>query len=201
MFAGMQFCPHCGAKGDRILQDAPPLPCPACNGDMHKVHVGATTIFECSGCQSTWLDPDTFTRLCTHREEHGAIAAIVGARKEVSPALIGRKVRYLPCPICKRIMNRENFGKRSGVIIDVCKGHGVWFEHGELPAVLAFIDDGGLARARTSMAELHREQLQRTPQEVQPIDKAQASLDAQGTPSSSFTNKLLSEALNMLFND
>jgi len=200
MFVGMQFCPHCGAKGDRALEDGTPLPCPACKADMVKVRVGTTTLFECTACQSTWLDAETFTHLCTHREEHGAVAAMVGGRKE-APAVTGGKVRYLPCPMCKQIMNRENFGKRSGVIIDVCKGHGVWFEHGELPAVLSFIDDGGLARARTSMAEAQREQRHRTTQELQAIAKARASLDAQGAPSSSFTDKLLSEALNMLFND
>jgi Zn-finger nucleic acid-binding protein len=198
MFVGMQFCPHCGAKGDRSIEEGAPLRCPACKGEMPKVRVGTTTLFECTTCQSTWLDAETFTHLCVHREEHGAIAAMFAARKDVSPSVAGGKVRYLPCPICKQIMNRENFGKRSGVIIDVCKGHGVWFEHGELPAVLAFIDGGGLARARTSQVEV--QQRQWTAQELQSIAKARASLDAHGTPSSSFADKLLSEALNMLFN-
>ena len=57
-------------------------------------------------------------------------------------------VRYLACPSCTKIMNRENFGHRSGVIIDVCKGHGVWLDRGELHSVLAFVDSGGLERAR-----------------------------------------------------
>ena len=65
-------------------------------------------------------------------------------------------VRYVACPTCKKIMNRENFGHRSGVIVDVCKGHGVWFERGELHSVLEFVDGGGLERAR------QKEQEQRT---------------------------------------
>jgi Zn-finger nucleic acid-binding protein len=197
MFVGMQFCPHCGAKGDRTLEDTTTLPCPACKGEMQKVRVGETPLFECSACQSTWLDADTFTHLCTHREAHGAIAAMVGTRKEAAPPASGGKVRYLPCPICQQIMNRENFGKRSGVIIDVCKGHGVWFEHGELPAVLAFIDGGGLASARPSKVEIR----QRSLDELQAMAKARASLDAQGAPSSSFAGKILEEALYVLFND
>ena len=55
------------------------------------------------------------------------------------------------------MMNRQNFGRRSGVIIDVCKGHGVWFEPGELSAVLLV---GGSSRiplvARMVSAELGR---------------------------------------------
>jgi Zn-finger nucleic acid-binding protein len=60
--------------------------------------------------------------------------------------------------MCKRVMNRENFGRRSGVIIDVCKGHGVWFERQELQRVLAFIDSGGLERSRALDSERLREQ-------------------------------------------
>src|SRR3712207_7758487 len=29
-------------------------------------------------------------------------------------------VRYRPCPRCARIMNRVNFARRSGVILDIC---------------------------------------------------------------------------------
>jgi Zn-finger nucleic acid-binding protein len=45
-------------------------------------------------------------------------------------------------------MNRKNFGESSGIVVDVCTRHGVWFEEGELPRVLAFVQAGGLERAR-----------------------------------------------------
>jgi Zn-finger nucleic acid-binding protein len=45
-------------------------------------------------------------------------------------------------------MNRKNFGGESGVVVDVCSKHGTWFEEGELPQVLAFVESGGLALAR-----------------------------------------------------
>jgi Zn-finger nucleic acid-binding protein len=41
-------------------------------------------------------------------------------------------------------MNRVNFGKRSGVIVDVCKEHGVWFDRGELTQAIEFVAKGGL---------------------------------------------------------
>jgi Zn-finger nucleic acid-binding protein len=52
-------------------------------------------------------------------------------------------------------MNRVNYAKRSGVVLDVCKDHGIWFDKDELRRVLAFIAGGGLERAR----ELELEQL------------------------------------------
>ena len=45
-------------------------------------------------------------------------------------------------------MNRVNYAKRSGVVIDVCKAHGLWFDRDELRRILAFIASGGLDRAR-----------------------------------------------------
>jgi Zn-finger nucleic acid-binding protein len=45
-------------------------------------------------------------------------------------------------------MNRSNFARSSCVIVDLCKEHGVWFDIGELPKVVEFIEKGGLARAR-----------------------------------------------------
>ena len=57
------------------------------------------------------------------------------------------RVRYVPCPVCTRVMNRVNFAHRSAIIIDVCKQHGSWFDAGELPRVLAFVEEGGLGRS------------------------------------------------------
>jgi Zn-finger nucleic acid-binding protein len=47
-------------------------------------------------------------------------------------------IKYLRCPTCDELMNRHNFGQASGVILDVCLAHGVWFEDGELAQVLSF---------------------------------------------------------------
>jgi Zn-finger nucleic acid-binding protein len=149
MFAGMQFCPHCGARGDRTALDRSALPCPGCKGQMLPTRVGSTELFECPACGSTWVDAEVFTKLCLDREQRGVIAAMVGSESNKRAAPPTGKVRYLRCARCNAVMNRENFGKRSGVIIDVCKGHGVWFESRELQAVMAFIDRGGLERART----------------------------------------------------
>ena len=48
---------------------------------------------------------------------------------------------------CGKLMNRVNFG-RSGTVVDVCRGHGTFLDAGELHAIVTFIRDGGLDRAR-----------------------------------------------------
>ena len=106
-------------------------------------------MYECASCASVWLGSDTFMQLCQDREERGAVASIVAGPASVGVVpTAGANVRYVHCPICTKVMNRENFGRQSGVVIDVCKSHGVWFERGELRSVLVFIDGGGLERAR-----------------------------------------------------
>ena len=54
-------------------------------------------------------------------------------------------------------MNRRNFGDRSGVILDLCSPHGVWFDADELARVLDWVRAGGLRAARALAAEAARE--------------------------------------------
>lgn len=69
-------------------------------------------------------------------------------------------VTYLPCPLCSVLMNRKNFGDRSGIVVDVCKAHGVWLDRGELDALIAFAFDlPEDAEARAALLALVRRAL------------------------------------------
>jgi Zn-finger nucleic acid-binding protein len=82
-------------------------------------------------------------QLCQDRSERGKVAVLVAPGESIGVVpTAGGRVRYVPCPVCKKILNRQNFGRQSGIIIDVCKADGVWFERGELHSVLTFIDNG-----------------------------------------------------------
>ena len=59
-------------------------------------------------------------------------------------------------------MNRINFARCSGVIVDICKGHGTWFDRDELSGIVQFIRGGGLEVSRQkekTEIEFQREQL------------------------------------------
>jgi len=56
------------------------------------------------------------------------------------------------------MMNRVNFGRLSGIIVDVCKGHGTYLDAGELHRIVQFIQGGGLERARLRQIEELKEQ-------------------------------------------
>ncbi|HEX4341027.1 MAG TPA: zf-TFIIB domain-containing protein [Polyangiaceae bacterium] len=56
-----------------------------------------------------------------------------GARRTgyARPSPFSDPVRYLKCPACGEAMQRKNFRESSGIIVDVCPYHGVWFDRGE----------------------------------------------------------------------
>ena len=50
---------------------------------------------------------------------------------------------YRPCPACQTLMNRKLHGKRSGVIVDSCREHGIWLDAGELRQLMEWSRAGG----------------------------------------------------------
>lgn len=124
---------------------------------MQSLQLGTTTVQECDRCQGLWLDVSTFENICANREQQSAVLG--GA--SVAPGNAVRanaKVNYVPCPQCSQLMNRINFARCSGVIVDVCKGHGTWFDSEELSRIIEFIREGGLEVSRANeKAEIQEE--------------------------------------------
>jgi len=148
MFAGSRFCAHCGAEATREhVEEDKPLQCPRCREDMQALRLGSNVARECAQCGGLWFDLDALDRLTRERDELVATSSILAARVPLAPTPTDT-VRYIPCPVCEKLMNRTNFAHASGVILDVCKGHGVWLDRGELQRVLDFVGSGGLAVAR-----------------------------------------------------
>ena len=69
-------------------------------------------------------------------------------------------VTYIKCPVCRKLMNRINFGSRSGVIIDKCRNHGVWLDGGELRHLLEWTKAGGQIHHERKQLEMEKLKLQ-----------------------------------------
>jgi len=151
IFKGGKHCSFCGAATDRAVAPADRArPCPRCRSTLARVAVGSTSLDECTGCGGLWLSPPSFEAICAERESQAAVLGIalpVLAPPEGGPVGAPPE-RYWPCPDCQRLMNRFNFARTSGVLVDVCRGHGVWFDAGELRRIVEFIREGGLDRKR-----------------------------------------------------
>jgi Zn-finger nucleic acid-binding protein len=126
---------------------------------MRWITVGDLDRLECDACDGTWIEADAFERLRASHESQAAVlhGGPAGQRSAVSP----QPTTYRPCLRCGTMMNRLNFGRRSGAVIDVCRGHGTFLDRGELHQVVRFIHDGGLDRARRADIEELREEQRR----------------------------------------
>jgi len=77
------------------------------------------------------------------------------ASKQTVPTAKQDQTRlYRPCPVCGKLMHRLNFGRRSGIILDSCQPHGLWFDANELDAVVRWIRTGGESEARRLRREM-----------------------------------------------
>ena len=146
MFLGSKHCSRCGAAASVSEPLALDKKCPRCKGQLQLKSLGGQKLLECPDCLGLWLDVPTFENICADREQH---AAVLGAASlSNANRVTNEKVSYIACPECKQLMNRANFARCSGVIIDVCKQHGIWFDRDELSRIIEFIKEGGLDAAR-----------------------------------------------------
>lgn len=150
---------------------------------MQSIVIGSTNVRECDRCSGLWVDVPAFEKICADREQQ---AAVLGAASPAptSAVLQTGKVRYLPCPECNQLMNRINFARCSGVIVDICKGHGTWFDRDELSRIVEFIRGGGLEAARDKQKAELEEERRRLRDEQFALDRRRsvANLDSAGDP-------------------
>lgn len=126
---------------------------------MASVVIGAEEVRECGECHGLWIDVAAFEKICASREQEAVVLGMASPAPANDVRETG-KVSYVPCPECEHLMNRINFARCSGVIVDVCKGHGTWFDQDELSRIIEFIRAGGLevkrAREKSELEEERR---------------------------------------------
>ncbi len=153
-------CSGCGRElGLEPIPRAGSLQCPDCRRAMAALDCGPGTLHDCERCGGQFLEHAALRELI---ERHDRLDAGL-VQPHARPARADR-VRYVACPACGSMMNRRNFGGSSGVVVDVCAKHGTWFDPGELPRVLAFVESGGLTRARAKAREREEAELKRLEQ-------------------------------------
>lgn len=122
--------------------------CPNCLITLTTINLGDTEqafyIERCDQCQGQFFDEGEIQALLDDKVQH---VHHVDPRKLAelcqTNAVFDPKVVYRKCPVCAQLMNRKNFGARSGVIVDHCMGHGMWLEAGELTQILRWAKAGG----------------------------------------------------------
>ncbi len=143
--AKSRTCPFCA--GSLVDHLAPRTAvCPRCEVTL-KIHIphGDHEEYDiCPKCGGLWLDAGEFRRATRKVDVHRHNKRKGDYLREP----LRNPLNYIPCVRCGKAMNRKNFARISGVIIDECGGHGIWLDSGELEKIRHFIADGGLEESR-----------------------------------------------------
>jgi Zn-finger nucleic acid-binding protein len=148
-------CPHCGGERPSPLAEKRKPICPRCHVDLEHYAYRDRDLDMCPQCGGVWLDRGELRDLTRESDVYQSQEV----PKEFVRGPIRDPIQYVPCVRCGRLMNRRNFAKISGVIIDECKSHGAWLDGGELELIRTFIADGGLEKAQDKEIEKNREAL------------------------------------------
>jgi Zn-finger nucleic acid-binding protein len=164
-----RFCHHCGIGLVAALDAGTPSEsrCPACQDDnlMVSRRIGTLNIalLECGRCAGFWMGHKAFRQLVeqaqrealpkgTIPESPQEVAAMFGLPADsVAPAPQRKTTYYRPCVVCGEMMNRRLYGTNSGVILDSCKDHGIWFDAEELARILVWLRAGGETESRSEV--------------------------------------------------
>lgn len=153
---------HCRACGVEIRPQAlSPLPadrgCPRCEDQLRVRSLEIVDVIECGACLGMWVTPASFEAVTRQATRGGGDAALFVQKADGGPRTRPlESVRYIPCLVCGELMQRRQYtyrGRPSGVVIDSCKGHGVWLDHEEIESIVQFVSKGGLDPSRPQLLD------------------------------------------------
>ena len=137
------------AMSNRPPASEPPAlstgPCPRCGQPLARA--GDGTGLSCSSCRGSFAFRASIDAVLAAAASIGPVVSYrESARASTASSSKGAfepGFRYLACPLCGEKMTRQNFMRRSGVIVDTCLHHGTWFDAAEALRVAEFIAGGG----------------------------------------------------------
>ena len=129
------------------------LTCPRCKTNLSTRTAGELSFGECGTCFGVWVDAPSFEKISADPDKHGADLSWPDKGPTNWPVV------YIPCAECGTVMNRINFWRVSGVVVDICQRHGIWFDRDELRQVMDFVRKGGLREARAIELAEHRSEM------------------------------------------
>ena len=149
-------CPLCGGQlREQALSLAPA--CPRCKAPLEILRNPDNEEYDlCHKCGGLWMDKIEVDR----ETRESVVFRTVDLKESFLKKPDKEPIGYIPCVRCGKMMNRKNFGRISGIIVDECSHHGVWLDGGEMDRIRQFIADGGLEKSQDREIEKNREELE-----------------------------------------
>lgn len=191
-------CRYCGHRIDVDLQgsggstednDLKTLQCPDCEMSMEPLIIESTNgsnrenliVNRCSSCLGLFIERNVLDNILeTKVRQPSEIDYRLLTNLANSNRSLTNSWKYRPCPVCRTLMNRKLFGKRSGVIVDSCRDHGLWLDAGELRQLMEWRRAGGEKLDQENRAFENKQQIdqirRRTVQAIYQKEKATLNL-------------------------
>jgi Zn-finger nucleic acid-binding protein len=175
-----------GLPGDAVASagETSPFPCPACGAAMQALELGnhgggPLRVDQCGQCFGLFFP---FYKLEAVLNDISKYGFLIDARRLEDLSRNGvaeTRIAYRKCPVCAKIMNRINFGQRSGVVTDQCHGHGVWLDSGELKRLVEWRNSGGQLHDDLYRKQQEAERLKREAREKEKLARLKREARAQ----------------------
>jgi Zn-finger nucleic acid-binding protein len=146
----------CGQNLSQVSLPVVPLACPVCNIPLVEHQSEGYAVHFCGQCKGLWVTSLTLTYLETQFDRVPPPSTKLRVEAPIDPLILNPEATqlYRRCPQCNQQMARQMYRRISGVIVDSCLGHGVWFDANEMQAVLRFLGQGGLEASRIRERDL-----------------------------------------------
>lgn len=154
-----------------------PLECPKCAKPLQRALRDGATVDFCAICQGVWVEHFEEKQVLKIKPEVFSMDELHRLRRHYVPLGRLEKVRYVPCPACKMLMNRKIWGSYSGVVVDICADHGTWYDAQELEKIKEYVAMGGveyekMVKVDQGFSQLHSKLVQETVRLDTRIDSA-----------------------------
>jgi Zn-finger nucleic acid-binding protein len=163
-------CEYCNTRNDTDLKGIhryttheleSSRTCPRCTISLRTIDLrinGKFLIERCDQCLGLFFDPEELEALL-----EATVSNVFDIHRSKLDDINNHMSRdaftvsYIKCPVCSELMNRVNFGTKSGVIVDRCRDHGVWLDGGELRHLFEWMKAGGKLLVQEREEQLRKE--------------------------------------------
>jgi len=156
LLANTNLCDYCGVRNDvdlhakhdfTVHKQTSKRDCPHCEQSLQTIHIQlAEDLFvdRCAECFGLFFDLGELERLLNHSVQQVHAINLTHLDNINTDRFQAKQVvRYIKCPECHEFMRRTNFAKKSGVIVDICRAHGIWLDSGEVTHLMEWKKMGG----------------------------------------------------------
>ena len=156
LLANTNRCKYCDVRNDvdlhakhdfSVVKKISDRICPHCEKSLSTIQIQsdkAVYIERCDDCFGLFFDLGEMEVLLNHSvSQVNAINLAHIDNINTDRYRSKQIVKYIKCPVCRKFMRRTNFAKKSGVIVDSCRQHGLWLDSGEVTHLMEWKKAGG----------------------------------------------------------